>query len=243
MVCLKQAPSDVFVTAFKIGWRRKGLWEIIHFIGSSAPELIAAIFIAQESRDEVDKGMSLFRAMNNSCHKSTRTFKFEGLIFASFCVHEVRLSLYPCVWLMFYDFPITVIICSAFCNAKCTMSLCRVAWTIYRVGIQATCVQWWEVYPCNNPSCPMTNVEGRIKHTTDYRGSFDKQLWRLISHLPRQELCVKPILVELEKMVLERHPEQHPPKTSQTLLESGSFFAKVTFPQAVGSWWVLGFVS
>lgn len=71
----------VFVTALKIGCRRKGLWEIIHFIGSSAPELIAAIFIAQASRDEVDKGMSLFRAMNNLCHKFTRTLKFEGLIF------------------------------------------------------------------------------------------------------------------------------------------------------------------
>lgn len=70
----------VFATALKIGCRRKGLWEIIHFIGSSAPELIAATFIAQESRDEVDKGMSLFRVMNNVCRKFTRTLKFEGLI-------------------------------------------------------------------------------------------------------------------------------------------------------------------
>lgn len=70
----------VFVTALKIGCRRKGLWEIIHFIGSSAPEIIAAIFIAQESGDEADKGMSLFRAMNNLCCKFTRTLRFEGLV-------------------------------------------------------------------------------------------------------------------------------------------------------------------
>lgn len=44
-------------------------------------------------------------------------------------------------------------------------------------------------------------------------------------------------------MVLERYSEEHGLKTSQTLLESGSFFPKATFPQAGGSWWVLGFVS
>lgn len=59
--------------------QKKGFWDIIHFIGSYAPELIAAMFIASASRDELDKGITLFRTMNNLCSKFTRTLKFEGL--------------------------------------------------------------------------------------------------------------------------------------------------------------------
>lgn len=60
--------------------QKKGFWDIIHFIGSSAPELITAMFIAPASRDELDKGITLFRTMNNLCRKFARTLKFEGLV-------------------------------------------------------------------------------------------------------------------------------------------------------------------